>query len=149
MHASGTCRTAHSAHSRTQGFTLVELMVVVAIVAILMVIAVPSYAYFMKQSRRADAEATLLDIAQREQQFLLDQRAYAATVTALNTTVPVDVSSYYTVTICQTSVGGCNPPGGAPPTFAVIATPIAGTVQAGDYTLTLDNTGAKTPTTVW
>ena len=149
MHASGTCRTTHSAQRRSRGFTLVELMVVVVIIAILAAIAVPSYSSYMKKSRRADAEGTLMDIAQREQQYLLDQRAYAATVVTLGASIPADVSAYYTVTICQTAVAPCAAPGGVPPAFAVVATPIAGSAQAGDYTLTLDNTGAKTPTSVW
>jgi type IV pilus assembly protein PilE len=102
----------------------------------------------VKKSRRGDAEATLMDIAQREQQYLLDARTYAATVAALNVTIPADVSAYYTIQICQTTVP-CAAPGGAPPTFAIIATPIAGSPQAGDFTLTLDSTGAKSPAGVW
>lgn len=129
-------------NSRAHGFTLIELMVTCAIVAILAAIAIPSYAYFMKQSRRGDAESTLMDIAQREQQYLLDQRVYAATIATLNTTVPADVTSYYTVTIAA-------PAGVTPPTFTVTATPIAGSVQAGDYTLSLDNTGLKSPANIW
>jgi len=148
MHDPGICRAADAAQSRTRGFTLVELMVTVAIVAILFSIAVPSYALFMKKSRRGDSESTLMDIAQREQQYLMDVRAYAPDIATLNTTIPADVSAYYTIQICQTTVP-CAAPGGTPPTFAIIATPIAGTAQAGDYTLTLDNTGAKTPTSVW
>jgi type IV pilus assembly protein PilE len=144
----GINSTADTAGGRMRGFTLIELMIAVAIVAILTAIAVPSYALFMKKSRRGDTEATLMDIAQREQQYLIDARAYAPDVATLNTTVPVDVSAYYTIQICQTAVP-CAAPGGTPPTFAIIATPIAGTAQAGDYTLTLDNTGAKTPTSVW
>jgi type IV pilus assembly protein PilE len=135
--------------SRVRGFTLIELMVAAAIVAILLAIAVPSYAIFMKQSRRGSAESALMDIAQREQQYLIDARAYAPDVVTLNTTIPVDVTSYYNIQICQTAAGPCNPPGGAPPTFAVIATPIAGSPQAGDPVLTIDNTGAKTPANVW
>lgn len=140
--------TADTAERRMRGFTLIELMVTVAIVAILFSIAVPSYALFMKKSRRGDTESTLMDIAQREQQYLIDARAYAPDIATLNTTIPADVSAYYTVQICQTTVP-CAAPGGTPPTFAIIATPIAGTAQAGDFTLTLDNTGAKTPTSVW
>ena len=128
--------------NRTRGFTLVELMVTCAIIAILMAIAVPSYAVFMKQSRRGGAEAALMDIAQREPQYMLDQRAYAPNLATLGTTVTADVTTYYTVAI--------NAPAGAvPPTFVVTATPIAGTQQAGDPALSIDNTGAKTPANLW
>ncbi|TMK72695.1 MAG: type IV pilin protein [Actinobacteria bacterium] len=136
----------HSSFSRLParraagGFSLIELMVTVAIVAILLGIAVPSYSLYMKRSRRGEAESALMDIAQREQTYLLDQRAYADLAT-LNPSVSSDVTSYYTVAIA--------PPGATPPTFTVTATPKAGTAQAGDYTLTIDNTGAKTPTNVW
>jgi len=133
---------------RAAGFTLVELMIAVAVVAILTSIALPSYALYVKKSRRGEAESALMDIAQREQQYLLDARAYAPDTAALGTTVPADVTAYYTIQICQTAVP-CAVPGGTPPTFAVIATPIAGTAQAGDYTLTLDHTGAKGPAGVW
>lgn len=136
------------ARSRLGGFSLIELMIAVAIVAILASIAFPSYAAFMKRSRRGDAESAMMDIAQREQQYLLDTRTYAPTAAALQTTIPVAVSAYYTIQICSTAVP-CAAPGGAPPTFVIIATPIAGSVQAGDPTLTLDNTGAKSPTSVW
>ena len=148
MYRPGTCRTADTARSRMRGMTLIELMVAVAIVSILVSIAVPSYASFMKKSRRGDTESTLMDIAQREQQYLIDARAYAPDTATLGTTVPADVSAYYTIQICRTAVP-CAAPGGTPPTFAIIATPIAGSPQAGDYTLTLDHTGAKTPTSVW
>jgi type IV pilus assembly protein PilE len=122
------------------GFTLVELMVTCAIVAILLGIAVPSYSLYMKRSRRGEAEAALMDIAQREQTYLMDQRAYAPDVATLRTSVSVDVTTYYTVTFAT---------GATPPTFTITATPKAGTAQAGDPTLTIDQTGAKTPTNVW
>ena len=144
MHGSGAW---HNTPTRASGFTLVELMVVVVIVSLLTMIAVPSYSFFMRKSRRGDAEATLMDIAQRQQQYLMDARAYAPDTATLYACapapcgVPVDVSSYYTITI--------NAPGGAPPTFVVTATPIAGSVQEGDFTLTLDNTGVRGPNAAW
>ena len=137
MYVSNRQRTSDRLAS---GFTLVELMVTVAIVAILLGIAVPSYSLYMKRSRRGEAESALMDIAQREQTYLLDQRAYAPDLATLNTSVSSDVTSYYNVAIAT---------GATPPTFTVTVTPIAGTAQAGDYTLTIDNTGAKTPTNVW
>jgi len=148
MDPSGVFHMAIAARRLRRGFTLIELMITVAVVAILAAIALPSYNLFMKKSRRGEAEAALMDIAQREQQYLLDTRTYAPSIATLSTTIPVDVTTYYTVQICQTTVP-CAAPGGAPPTFAIIATPIAGSPQAGDYTLTLDNTGAKTPAGVW
>ena len=120
-----------------RGFTLVELMIAVAIVAIVAVIAIPSYSAQMVKSRRSAAEATLLDIAQRQQQYLLDVRSYAPDVVTLNTTIPVNVSTYYTIAIAQAA--------GPPPTFTATATPKAGTAQAVDVTLTINNTGVTTP----
>jgi len=124
-----------------RGFTLIELMIAVAVVAILAMIAIPTYTSQVVKGRRSAAEAVLLDIAQRQQQYLIDARAYAASVAALGTTTPANVSAYYTVTTV--------PAAGPPPTFTATATPIAGTSQAGDVTLGIDNTGAKTPAGIW
>jgi type IV pilus assembly protein PilE len=138
-----------SAAAAVLGFTLIELMVAVAIVAILTAIAYPSYLSQMKKSRRAAAESTLMDIAQREQQYLLDARSYAPDVPTLKVTIPSDVSSFYTVQICQSAAPPCTAPGGSPPAFAAVATPLSGTPQAGDVTLSIDNAGVKTPAKVW
>jgi type IV pilus assembly protein PilE len=138
----------HSLHAsrpsvRRAGFTLIELMIAVAIVAIVAMIAIPSYKAQMVKGRRSSAEAALLDIAQREQQYLLDVRGYAYSVAALNTTTPVNVSNYYTITFLP------SPPPVPANIFTAVATPIAGTAQAGDVTLTIDNTGAKAPANIW
>ena len=117
------------------GFTLIELMIVVVIVAILAAIAIPSYENQMKKGRRAAAQTFLLDIANRQQQFLLDARRYATTIVELNITVPPEVTPFYNVTIDP-------PPAGPPPTFVIRATP-AGT-QAADGALTLNEQGVKT-----
>ena len=148
MDRSGPVHNGIGGRGRGGGFTLIELMITVAVVAILAAIAFPSYAAYVKKSRRGDTEATLMDIAQREQQYLLDTRTYAPDVATLGASIPADVSAYYTIQICQTTAP-CAAPGGAPPTFAIIATPIAGSPQAGDYTLTLDSTGVKSPAGVW
>ena len=153
MQGSGSHRTLRR-RARVRGFTLVELLVVCVIVAILFAVAVPSYGYFMRKSRRGDTEATMMDIAQRQAQYLNDNRAYAPDTTTLagggTTLVPGDVSAFYTITICAAAPpAACAAPGGAPPTFVVIATPIAGSTQAADPQLTLDNTGVRLPANVW
>jgi type IV pilus assembly protein PilE len=132
-----------------RGFTLIELMVAVAIVAILATIAYPLYLSQMKKGRRAAAESTLMDIAQREQQYLLDARSYAPDVPTLNVTIPSDVATFYSIQICQSTAPPCTPPGGTPPAFVAVATPLNGTPQAGDATLSIDNAGVKTPANVW
>lgn len=123
------------------GFTLIELMVAAAIVGILMAVAVSSYQTYLVKGTRSSAQASLMDIAQRQQQYLLDNRSYASSLTALNVTLSTDVSSYYTVTLSTSS--------GPPPTFTATATPIDGVRQSSDGALSIDQAGAKTPASKW
>ncbi|HET9108841.1 MAG TPA: prepilin-type N-terminal cleavage/methylation domain-containing protein, partial [Steroidobacteraceae bacterium] len=53
---------AHAGPGRADGFTLIELMIAVVVVAILMAIAVPSYESYVEKSRRTDAKTALLDL---------------------------------------------------------------------------------------
>ena len=133
------------------GFTLIELMVTVAIVAILAAVALPMYQNYVIKSRRSSAQSFLMDIAQREQQYFLDARSYASwpTLQGIGITPPNNVSAYYTITICQASTGACASPVAGGIVFAAIATPIAGSSQATDVILSIDNTGTKLPATIW
>ncbi|RDI99754.1 prepilin-type N-terminal cleavage/methylation domain-containing protein [Dyella solisilvae] len=63
--------------SRTRGFTLVELMVVVAIIAILAAIAIPSYSRYAYRARRADGQQLLLHIANAEERYYATYNKYA------------------------------------------------------------------------
>jgi type IV pilus assembly protein PilE len=132
-------RAAKGALGKHSGFTLIELMVAVAIIGILASIALPNYLEYTKKGRRAAAQSHLMDVAQRQQQYLLDARSYAADLSTLSITTPSDVSSYYTITMEAADA--------TPPTFTVTATPTG--AQAGDATLTLDNAGTKTPADKW
>lgn len=115
-------------------------MIVVVIVAILAMVAYPSYEDHLRKGRRSAATNFLAELATRQQQYLLDARQYAVgagALAALNLSVPDDVSKFYTVTI--------NPAAPTlPPSFTLVATPLAGSKQAADGALTLDSTGNRT-----
>lgn len=124
--------------------TLIELMIAVVVVGILAAVAYPSYENQLRKGRRASAQTFVVDLASREQQYLLDARTYATGTTALaqlgfanEAAIPSDVSKFYTIAIAA----GATP---TPPTFTITATPKAGTSQVADGALTLDSTGAKT-----
>ena len=121
------------------GFTLIELMITVAIVAILTMIAFPSYTRYIVRSNRSAAQGYLLEVSGLQQRYLLDARAYAPDLTTLNSTVPANVAPNYAVATAP------NPPASAPG-FTVTATPInAQLVNDTDCnTLTIDQAGTKT-----
>ena len=66
-----------------RGVTLMELMIVVAIISMIAAFAYPSYTQHVVDTKRTAATATLLQIADRQQQFFMDNKSYAATLTAL------------------------------------------------------------------
>lgn len=122
---------------RHAGFTLIEMLITVAVVSLLAAIAYPSYQDQVRKSRRAEAQSLLMDIGTRQQQRLLDVRNYAASTADLNVNIPTSVSPYYTITI--------NTPAGAvPPTFTANATPLNSQAKDKCGTLGIDNTNTKT-----
>ncbi len=122
--------------SRQNGFNLIELMVVVAVIGILAAIAYPQYQDYMRKSHRATAQAYLMDLVQREQQYFMDNRAYAPDVATLNAPVPSEVLPFYGTPVINVNAG-------PPPSFQITASPLAGTVQAPDPQLIIDNVGNK------
>jgi type IV pilus assembly protein PilE len=119
-----------------RGFTLIELMIAVAVVAILVTVALPSYQDYLRRGTRAEAQAYMEAVASRQQQFLLDTRAYAATLDAVGVPVPTSVAAAYTRTMPA--------PGAVPPSFTVTLTPVGR--QAADRcgALSINQAAVKT-----
>ena len=127
--------------ARPGGFTLIEVMVVVVIMAILAAIAYPSYQAYIIRANRSAAQQFMLSIASREEQYVIDARAYTATIGAggLNLTQPAETTARYTFAVTVSA--------GPPPGYTITATAIGR--QASDGDLTLDNLGVKAPADKW
>ncbi|WP_300655857.1 type IV pilin protein [Pseudomonas sp.] len=119
-----------------RGFSLIELMIVIGVIGILVAIAIPNYQTYLMKSARAAAQAQMMDIANREQQFMLANRTYVtkAVLEASGFSLEDKVSSRYSYDI---AVGA-----GAVPSFTITFTAIG--AQLGDGNLTLANDGTKT-----
>ena len=124
------------------GFTLIELMIVVAIVGILAAIAYPSYTKYIQSTRRGDAQAALLDFAQTLERYHTTKGTYkgagsdsggnTGAPTIFPTEAPLDGNTkYYDLTIQSASDGA----------FTIRATPKG--AQSGDGILEYTSTGRK------
>lgn len=108
------------------GFTLVEMMIVVAMVAILASVAYPSYLGQVAKGRRADGKQALVELAQKMERFYSERGTYVgATLGAGGLYPTLSAGGHYTLTIASQTLDG----------FAVSATPRG--VQVGDVCSTL------------
>lgn len=124
-------------NSKKLGFTLIELMIAVAIVAILAAIAYPSYVNYVTKSGRSEGVAAVMRVANLQEQYYLDNRAYATDMTKLGLGANpfVTENGYYSVASAGTS------------SFTITAT-AAGTQASRDSicgTITLTSAGVKGP----
>lgn len=131
---------------KARGFTLIELMIVVAVIGILAGIAYPSYNNYAMRGRRSDAQQLMSEIGLKQGQYILDARAYTATPGSGGLNILRDgwtcgASPATTCTNNYYSIGIAVDNTATPPTYTITGTPSGS--QAGDGTLSLDSTGAK------
>lgn len=139
------------------GFSLIELMVVVAIIGILSAIAMPAYKEYLIRANKSAAKAVLMEVASREEQYMMTAGSYG-TLAQLNYTVPTEVSSYFDITLTTgTNTTSTVVALQGLPTFIICASGKAGTVQAGSpagtscpgTALSINQFGLKLPVAAW
>ena len=122
------------------GFTLVELLVVVVIIAILAAIAIPLYTNYLQRARRADAKTALEQVRAAQEMWRAEKGVYSLDRTELQTTMSApdtNISKYYTWAFTATGAAA----------WTAQATALGGQVPDGDLTINQD--GVKLPADKW
>jgi len=125
---------------RSTGFTLIELMITVAVVAILAAIAIPSYSQYVLRANVTEAVAGLSDMRVKMEQYFQDQRNYSG---GGGITPPCQAGSVAPLPTAKYFTFACSNLGAT--TYTVTATGKAGTNMAG-FAYTVDQAGTKTST---
>jgi len=125
-----------------RGFTLIDLIIAIAIVAILTRIALPSYQAYIVRASRQSAQSELVALANAQEKIFLNSNAYTANVTTaytgqssggLGVTSGNTKDNRYAITAAATAT-----------TFTLTATPASGTPQANDGVLTINEQNVRT-----
>ncbi|WP_299197720.1 type IV pilin protein [uncultured Amphritea sp.] len=117
-----------------RGFTLIELMIVVAIVGIISAIAYPSYREQVAQSRRVDAQGSLLSLAQSLERHYTENGSYTGAVLPYTLSPKDGADKFYLLSV----------PASTATSYTLQAAPINGMVGDRCGNMTLTHTGQKT-----
>ncbi len=146
-------KTFHLTRRKARGFTLIELMIVVVIVAILASIALPSYQEQVRKSRRADAKAALMELSGFMERFYAANGRYDQDGGGNAVTLPFDESpkdgssrKYYDLSLPAADLDTDEYELQAAAKNGQEADKVGGTSCA---TLTLDHLGVKSPPDCW
>jgi type IV pilus assembly protein PilE len=129
----------HVPRRRNRGFTLVELIVAMVILATLAAIAIPSYNQYVLKSHRTEAKSALMDAASLEERYFSTSNLYTGNPTQLGygvaaTPVPVGTGYYIisNIAVFPPVAPTALVPGGSPATFTITAVPAPGSMQVND-----------------
>jgi type IV pilus assembly protein PilE len=142
--------------TRQQGFTLIELIIAMLIIATLAAIAIPSYSNYVLKSHRTEAKGALLDLAASEERYFSANNQYTANPSQLGytqTSAPfaIGTGGYYSVTqiglVAATApVTGTST--GTPATFSITANAVGNqTADTACAVFTVNSAGQQTAQT--
>lgn len=142
-------KLASPRHAAAWGFTLIELMIVIAVVAILAAVALPAYGDYLRRGQLPEAFTNLADLRVKMEQYYQDQRDYGntgGTVCANTATNPPSWNTFAPAaathfTFACTLIG---PAGAVNQGYRITATGSGGRTAGHAYTITHDNVQATT-----
>jgi type IV pilus assembly protein PilE len=134
------CVSPSTVHrSGTRGFTLIEVMITVAIIAILAAVALPSYRSYVLRGQLVDARNLLSSTWSQQEQYYQDNRAYGPSSGACGASMPSSGTSKYFNFACSAAAAS------SPQSYTVTAT---GSGSTAGFSFTIDHQGTRRTTAV-